>query len=320
MKNSLKKIVLSTLLLLLPLTGCSTTEETNKSNANDSTELIVATFNIDNKTPEISVESQRELLSEAGVEVYGIQEVFQNTKRYEIRDNYDPLVDFQKDPYKSSYFGESVPFGGGGYGNAIISKYNLSQTSVTQLYGTETAPADLQKQFLEIYNNVDYKDEDSIQEFKSVWRDGGLVAQGAIEPRSYSRAVFEKDGKEIAFYVTHLSVESFDVRTKQLDELKTALDNDTVEYKIIVGDFNTDYGINEYNIFKDSYKLANGNNGVWYETMAEEDEARNSLDTSLRVKFLDNVIVSNNMDIKDVKVIETDLSDHYPLVVRLILK
>lgn len=316
MKNSLKKIVLRTLLLLLPLSGCSTIEETNKTNTNDFTELIVATFNVDNKTPEISVESQRELLSEAGVEVYGIQEVFQNTKRYE----YDPLVDFQKDPYISSYFGESVPFGGGGYGNAIISKYNLSQTSVTQLYGTETAPADLQKQFLEIYNNVDYKDEDSIQVFKSVWRDGGLVVQGAIEPRSYSRAVFEKDGKEIAFYVTHLSVESFDVRTKQLEELKTVLDNETVDYKIIVGDFNTDYGINEYNIFIDSYKLANGNNGVWYETMAEEDEARNSLDTSLKVKFLDNVIVSNNMDIKEVKVIETDLSDHYPLVVKLILK
>lgn len=313
----LKKIIIGIGLLLFPLTGCNPTEETNQTNSQSATELIVATFNVDNKTPEISVESQRKLLADAGVEVYGLQEIFQNTKRYEIRDNYDPLVDFQKAPYTSSYFGESVPFGGGGYGNAIISKYTLLEAKTTLLSGTETAPKDLQKQFLEIYKKVDYKDEASIQEFKAVWRDGGLVAQGAIEPRSYSRAVFEKEGKEIAFYVTHLSVESLEVRTKQLEELKVALDNDPVSYKIIVGDFNTDYGINEYNLFKDSYQLANGNQGIWYETMAEEDEARDSLDTSLRVKFLDNVIVSNNIEIRNVETIKTDLSDHYPLIVKL---
>lgn len=314
-----KKILVLFLLLLWPIAGCDSNKENIKSESKDVTELAVASFNIDCKTPEISVVDQRKLLSDAGVEVFGIQEVFHKTRRYEIKDGYDPLVDFKKDPYTDSYFGESVPFGGGGYGNGIISKYKLTSQSVTPLFGTETAPIDIQQEFMEIYKNVDYAKEDSIQAFKSVWKENGLVSQGAIEPRSYSRAVFEKNGKEIAFYVTHLSVESFEVRTKQFEEIKQALDTDKTPYKILVGDFNADYGINEYNLFKDSYKLANGSNGIWHETMIEEDEARNSLDTGLRVKFLDNVIVSENITIKNVDALETDLSDHCPLVVKMIL-
>ncbi|MDH6365508.1 endonuclease/exonuclease/phosphatase family metal-dependent hydrolase [Enterococcus sp. PF1-24] len=316
------------------LTGCSqaATNDSATSATNTATsssevvaqdaenQLVVGTFNIDIKAPEIDVNQQRKLLEDAGVEIFGIQEVDQNTYRYEERAGYDPFVDFEKGPYTDSYFGMSIAIGDGGYGNGIVSEYPLKDESVTVLYGVETAPEDLQAELYDIYKASDYRNEDSMAGMMKVWGADGLVTKGAIEPRSYSRAVIEKDDKEIAFYTTHLSVESFDIRTKQLEQLKETLDADPIEYKVIVGDFNTDYGINEFNIFADNgYNIANGHDGVWYETMAEKDSARESLDTSMTVKFLDNIIVSDNMEVLDVEVIKTDLSDHYPLVAKFAL-
>jgi len=66
--------------------------------------------------------------------------------------------------------------------------------------------------------------------------------------------------------------------------------------------------------------LANGHEGVWLETMAKDDFARKTVDSNLRIKFLDNVIVSENIEIKKVETLKTNLSDHLPLVVRLELK
>lgn len=320
----IKKKYLFFIILSVALTigGCTS----NKKDINDSkqssqgNELVVGTFNIDIKAPDVKVEDQRKLLSDKGVEIFGIQEVIQNTKRYAEREDYDPLEDFQIQPYVFSFFGNSVDFASGGYGNAIISKYQLTDESVVPLYSAEDAPSAIQTEFLEVYKSVNYKDQKSVDAFKSAWGPKGLVAQGAIEPRSYSRAVINKEGKNIAFYVTHLSVESVDVRKKQFQQLKKAMDNDTTTYKILVGDFNTDDGINEYDIFNEGYKLANGHEGVWLETMAEEDFARKAVDSNLKVKFLDNVIVSDNIEIKKVETLKTNLSDHLPLIVRLELK
>lgn len=312
-------VILSTVLMI---GGCTL----NKKDIDDSrqsrkdNELVVATFNIDIKAPGVKVEDQRKLLSDKGVEIFGIQEVIQNTKRYAEREDYDPLEDFQMQPYEFSFFGKSVDFASGGYGNAIISKYQLKDESVVPLYSAEEVPLVIQTEFLEVYKSVNYRDQESVDAFKSAWGADGLVAKGAIEPRSYSRVVINKEGKNIAFYVTHLSVESVDVRKKQFQQLKKALDSDTTTYKILVGDFNADDGINEYDIFNEGYKMANGYEGVWLETMAEEDFARKAVDSDLRVKFLDNVIVSDNIEIKKVETLKTNLSDHLPLVVRLELK
>lgn len=54
--------------------------------------------------------------------------------------------------------------------------------------------------------------------------------------------------------------------------------------------------------------------------MAKEDFVRKTVDSNLRIKFLDNVIVSENIEIKKVETLNTNLSDHLPLVVRLELK
>jgi len=142
-------------------------------------------------------------------------------------------------PYKFSFFGKSVDFASGGYGNAIISNYQLADESDIPLYSAEGAPLAVQAEFLEVYKKVNYKDQESVDAFKSAWGTNGLVAQGTVEPRSYSRAVINKEGEAIAFYVTRLSVESVDVRKKQFQQLKKALDSDTTTYKILMGDIRT---------------------------------------------------------------------------------
>ena len=295
------------------------TDEQN-SEAVEKTTLIIGTFNIDTKAPEIDVNDQRKLLSDEGVEIFGIQEVTVNTKRHGI-DMYDPLNDFQKDIYVDSYFGQSIKKGTGGYGNGIVSAYPIIESGVTELYGAKQAPEELMSELIEIYENLDSDDEKAMEQMMVVWGPDGLVSQGALEPRSYSRALIEKEGKQIAFYSTHLSVESVEVRKEQLKELSTALHNDPMEYKIIVGDFNTDQGKEEYDVFiENGFTLANGYKDVWIETMESEDTAREASEIKMNIKYLDNIIVSGNIDINWVKAVETDLSDHYPLIAEIVLR
>lgn len=52
--------------------------------------------------------------------------------------------------------------------------------------------------------------------------------------------VFKKGDYEIAFYNTHLSYETEAIRKKQMEELKTAIQNDSTPYIIVTGDFNAD--------------------------------------------------------------------------------
>ena len=63
---------------------------------------------------------------------------------------------------------------------------------------------------------------------------------GATEQRVYQRMVFKKGDYEIAFYNTHLSYETEAIRKKQMEELKTAIQNDSTPYIIVTGDFNAD--------------------------------------------------------------------------------
>lgn len=306
-------------LLIIFFISCFLIIGCQSSNKNEVT-LTVATFNIDVKAPQNDVNEQRKLLEDVGVEIFGIQEVDHNLPRHGIA-MYDPLTDFQKNRYIASIFGQSVKKGTGGYGNAIISQYQFIEKSVLPLFGTESAPKQLQQELIDIYSNFDpaSKTRGNVAMMK-VWGKGGLVSQGALEPRSITRVVINKADKEIAFYTTHLSVESYTIRQQQMQQLKTILDNDPIEYKIIVGDFNADEGINEFSLFTNGYKLSNGYNGVWHETVMEKDLARVAAGKGLRVKFLDNIIVSDNIDINEVYVIKTKRSDHYPLVAKLTLR
>ena len=87
---------------------------------------------------------------------------------------------------------------------------------------------------------------------------GALSNEGSYEARAYARGVFEKDGKKVAIYNTHLTHESQSLRAKQMQEVLNAMDADPTPYMILTGDFNTDQYISENYPMIRNYNLANG--------------------------------------------------------------
>lgn len=126
---------------------------------------------------------------------------------------------------------------------------------------------------------------------------------GAEEARVFQRSVLQKNGKEIAFYNLHFSWESLEIREKQFQQLKTALAADPVAYKIVVGDFNADQYHSEFFTFMEDMDLTNGANNVWYDTF-------NGVDNTMLVNSVDNILVSRNLKVNSVQMVETTLSDH----------
>lgn len=133
---------------------------------------------------------------------------------------------------------------------------------------------------------------------------------GNEEQRIYQRSEINIDDKKVAFYNTHLSYEKSSIRNNQLKIIKDAMDNDTSEYKILTGDFNVD-STDEYNMFLDNYNIINGYDGVWYPTHSDDDCITPSLD---------NIIVSKNIQVNSIEMIDNKLSDHNMLYTDITLK
>ena len=131
---------------------------------------------------------------------------------------------------------------------------------------------------------------------------GALSNEGSYEARAYVRGVFEKDGKEVAIYNTHLTHESQSLRAKQMEEVLNVMAADPTPYKILTGDFNTDQSIKENYPMMRNYNLANGKDGVWYNTCAHGD--------SMKIDSIDNIVTSRNIKVNEVEMVETGLSDH----------
>ena len=66
-------------------------------------------------------------------------------------------------------------------------------------------------------------------------------------------------------------------------------------------------------MFKEDYNISNGKDGKWLDTF-------NGTDDTMNVNSVDNVIVSKNIKIKSVKMVDSKLSDHNPIVATLELK
>ena len=181
------------------------------------------------------------------------------------RNDYDMLKAFQEDTYPAGYFSKAIDYGGGEYGIATVAKYDFTENSET-LLDTEAAGPD-------------------------------------SEDRVFQRSVFEKEGREIAFYNTHFSYENPEVRVVQFAQLKEALAEDDTEYKIVVGDFNADQYQSEFYTMLESMDMANGYEGVWYDTF-------NGVDETMKVNTIDNIFVTRNLSIESVEMDESGLSDH----------
>lgn len=130
-----------------------------------------------------------------------------------------------------------------------------------------------------------------------------IESTGSKATKTLERVLIEKEGKDIAFYVTHTSWENTDLRKRQISEIIERVSQDPVEYKIIVADWNADQSLFEYDLFKDNFYIANGKDDKWFDTFNGEDDA-------MKVFTVDNIICTKNMEIKNVNTVHTDMADH----------
>lgn len=297
MKKLIRCIIAA--LVMVSMVGCTDSKTSDKA---EGTNVTVATFNIDAKS-QPDVVAQSKLMSDNNVDIVGLQEVDNKTKR----NNYDVVEKFLNDTFKDGYFTNCIGFQGGGYGIATISMHELKDTTETRLYSDLFKGKELAEELKVAYMNHDPEKPETDVALNAV------SEKGPVEPRCFQRVVFEKDGKEIAFYNTHLSYEDQGLRKKQMETLKEAMDKDTCDYVIAVGDFNADQSTKEFDMFKKDYNLSNGKDGIWLDTYNGEDD-------TMKVNSVDNVIVTKNITIEKVEMLNSGLSDHNPLVVNLSIK
>ena len=118
----MKKLLcaLCAMTLLATATGCSNNNADKDKKETSGNTLVVASNNIDAKS-QPDVDAQRKLLEENGVEIFGLQEVDNMTRR----NHYDVVSKFKVDPYKDAFFSNAIAFSGGEYGIATVSKYEF---------------------------------------------------------------------------------------------------------------------------------------------------------------------------------------------------
>ncbi|MGN1344933.1 MAG: polysaccharide lyase family 8 super-sandwich domain-containing protein, partial [Traorella sp.] len=143
-----------------------------------------------------------------------------------------------------------------------------------------------------------------------------LETYDSLATKVVERTLIEKDGKMIAFYNVHLSVDSSDpreLRQIQIAQIVQRIALDPTEYKIIVGDFNADQDHYEFSRLLDMFNMANGKDGNWIDTYHEND------DPNMKEFAIDNILTTKNIQIDDVQIVKNDLSDHYLLYADLTL-
>ncbi|EOU1136556.1 BppU family phage baseplate upper protein [Clostridium perfringens] len=131
--------------------------------------------------------------------------------------------------------------------------------------------------------------------------------------RSYIKSFINFNGKEICVINAHTSSEvDFNINRKiQFEELIKEMKKHT--YCILCGDFNA-YDKSEFDIFKaNGLELCNGGNFGWFETWHNCSRPNNGWTNAA----IDNIIVSSNISIQNVEIIEGQPSDHAPLIAEL---
>ena len=132
---------------------------------------------------------------------------------------------------------------------------------------------------------------------------GALPYCGRYEGRAWTRMLVQKDGKEIAFYNTHLCVEDPAWRAEQMAYLARKLEQDLAPYKILVGDLNVDGGRSELAPLLAHFESANGAKGHSFDTFNRQDER-------MKDYSIDHIFYSPNIRLRRAEMIETKLSDH----------
>lgn len=142
-----------------------------------------------------------------------------------------------------------------------------------------------------------------------------LSAFGIQSTHLYSVCTIKVEGVDVKFVGIHFQWFNESSDAKEILQFQGIIDefaNDP--YVIIAGDFNTK-NINNFQMFANAgYTLANGGAFGVFDTFT--DEKPSEYQTTLA---LDN-IVTKGFIMSDVRVVRGHLSDHYPIVCRLMLK
>ena len=132
--------------------------------------------------------------------------------------------------------------------------------------------------------------------------------------RQYTKAYTEIGGKRICLLNAHCSLETdFEINRKaEFEELIGIMDGE--EYAILFGDFNA-YTVSEFDLFRQAgYAVANGGTFGTFDTWTNFDKP-----SYWSNKAIDNIIVSDRIQILSVTVDRRDLSDHNMLIAELLL-
>ena len=154
---------------------------------------------------------------------------------------------------------------GKAYGTAILSKYAIKESAT-----------------------VEFNNEDVL----------GQPSEGlSEEPRSYGRVVLDVNGKDVAFYNTHLAGRQGEMLAYIMDKVNA--DVEAGLSVVVTGDFNYSH---------DEVRAVVGSDAT---------VLNRNLESTVDNSYIDNIIVSNNMDFywdnttgNGVKVIESGASDH----------
>lgn len=298
-KSLLFPIILSGVLAVGVLSGHT---------AQAATTIRVGSYNL--RAPKKNdTNKQRSVLENDKVEIAGTQEINHDNHRFSGKTKYNTLANFKDNTYKYIFYGNAINFAGGGYGIATVSSLPFTSKTNHKLYSSEAGSKYIKK-LRRTYNNYNADKPSSV---KALDKLSAKYGTKLVEPRVYQRVVVKKEGKEVAFYNTHLSYESAKIRTKQMKQLVKVMKKDAVKYTVLVGDFNADQNTKEWTIFtKAGFHIANGQDGVWHDTFIGDDDTMN-------VNSIDNIVTSRNITISNIHAIKSDASDHEPFVADLTL-
>lgn len=131
------------------------------------------------------------------------------------------------------------------------------------------------------------------------------------EKRVYQHGVYEIAGTPLSVYNTHLSFETPALRQLQVAELTAAMHADPIRRQVLFGDFNMDQSRQEWDCFDPALRRANGGASGWFDTF-------NGRDAGMQSFAIDNILVTPNIQLSQVRVPSRILSDHQLLAATLI--
>lgn len=165
--------------------------------------------------------------------------------------------------------------------------------------------------WIKIPKALEYTTNNQLWKFDGGWAGQGILSHHPLnnningkysdvvgkEPRGYIRTTINIGNKQVNVYNTHLTHDDMTMLRNEMSELANAIRGDNATYKIVCGDFNTRTESDYQPLLNLGFKFA----------------------LSLTSGTIDNVLVQNNVNVKDAYKVMIDdyISDHDLVVTEL---